>query len=59
MKKTLRFSPDQLVSYSDHGLDKDSGAWVLTGSDKEIRDVNHCAEWTKRLALAISILSVG
>lgn len=59
MKKKSTFTPDHLLSYSDHGIGKDTGAWVFTGPDKEIRDVNHYAEHTKLLALAISSLSVG
>lgn len=60
-KKTKNsvFSWPALLSYLDHGLGKDTGIWVFTGPDEEIGDGNHYAECTKRLALAISNLSVG
>lgn len=59
MKKKSTFTPGHLSSYSDCGLGKDAGACVLTGPAEEIRDVNHYAERTEPLALAISNLSVG
>lgn len=59
MKNKSTLIHDHLLSYSDRGLGKDTGAWVLTGPDEEIRDVNHCEEHIERLALAISNLSVG
>lgn len=44
MKNKSTLIHDPLLSYSDCGLGKDTGAWVLTGPDEEIRDVNHCEE---------------